>query len=195
MGNLNENWDGIDRSRRSLLVERHYGRAESMMVVIPPKSLYDQFFARLKGRGPHFLFNRIKAERAIEEVFSSSVGRSGNASSILDRAESHYMNIMGIREVSEDLSSGTAGAYRFERMNNPRRAGQSHGNKTEEAQYALRVLKDGARVGSIIPILGLRGTVGYEVEDGSGRSVGRFLASESGGLGKALRRAKAHFTG
>ena len=64
--------------------------------------------------------------------------------------------------LEEDLSGGMFGEYRLEKANNPRRQRQGQGNKGSEAQYCLRVHRDGSPFGWIIPLMGTEGkTIGY----------------------------------
>jgi hypothetical protein len=100
----------------------------------------------------------------------------------------------GIDGISEDLSGGTMGGLRFEKMNNPLRRRQTHGNKGSEAQYALGVFDGEKLLGSIVPLkYSSSGKFyGYGVYKNSILWT-EFLISTYGTAPMALRKAKEYF--
>ena len=100
---FNENWDGI---RRSTLIEKYYakGMAKNEVQHILPKWVYEQFFKRLKAKGKNFLFNQVKAEAALENIFNLSLNPRSPYSKIRDygqlyvEAEADYIKNMGLED-------------------------------------------------------------------------------------------------
>ena len=103
-------------------------------------------------------------------------------------------------EVTEAMRSVLSGEFYYEKVNNPRRQGQSRGNKGSESQYALRVYKSGKggeAVGWIIPIMGTKGkTIGYSFHYDDPHADGfKFYAFTYGSMKKALDALKNEFLG
>jgi hypothetical protein len=92
------------------LNELHYRKAIDKPLIVPPKWAYDSFFKVLK-KTPESLFNQLKAEEALESVYSKALlggkndlgGRiSGDWGKIYANAEVKYKTLMGMKEEAEE---------------------------------------------------------------------------------------------
>jgi hypothetical protein len=107
------------------LNELHYRKAIDKPLIVPPKWAYDSFFKVLK-KTPESLFNQLKAEEALESVYSKALlggkndlgGRiSGDWGKIYANAEVKYKTLMGMKEEAEETDETLE---EFFRVNDPR---------------------------------------------------------------------------
>jgi hypothetical protein len=103
------------------LDELHYRKATDKPLLVPPKWAYDSFFKRLK-KSPKSLFNQLKAEEALESVYSAAVfggkndlgGKiSGDWGKIYANAELKYKRLMGMKEEAEETGETLEEVYRI----------------------------------------------------------------------------------
>lgn len=93
--------------------EAYYSKAGATPLFVPAKFVYDEFFAKVRESG--MMFNRLKAESALEYIFGlmhnpkSSYSKYQGMDILHASALEHYRKIMGLRkeevEVAEEWKS------------------------------------------------------------------------------------------
>ena len=98
---MNKNYEQILESADAALArlnELYYRKAHpTNPILIPAKRVYDEFFKYVKSNG--IMFNQLKAEQAVEEVFRArqSTRSSGSTGELVMTAFLVYKRYMGIR--------------------------------------------------------------------------------------------------
>jgi hypothetical protein len=93
--------------------EAYYSKAGATPLFVPAKFVYDEFFAKVRESG--MMFNRLKAESALEYIYAlmhnpkSSYSKYQGMDILHASALEHYRKIMGLRkeevEVAEEWKS------------------------------------------------------------------------------------------